>query len=134
MLGGTVINIEILVGLPGSGKTHYAEEKHNEYLSNYPCSQYTKALGKRQVYPTILDYDKYKGKYPDLASILGNYTYDEVFTFNQESFVICDGLFLTNEAQEKLVKEWVDLFNKEGGENKSNKLNIKFVYFKENRE
>ena len=134
MLGGTVINIEILVGLPGSGKTHYAEEKHNEYLSNYPCSQYTKALGKRQVYPVILDFDKYKGKYPDLVSILGNYTYDEVFTFHQESLVICDGLFLTNEAQEKLVKEWVDLFNEEGGKNKSNKLNIKFVYFKENRE
>lgn len=128
MIGGTVINVEILVGLPGSGKTYYTEEKKNEYLSGCRCDRL-----KRQVYPTILDFDKYKGKYPELSSILC-YTYNEIFLYNSESLSICDGLFLTNEQQEKLVKEWVDLFNEEGGKNKSNKLNIKFVYFKENRE
>ena len=134
MLGGTVINVEILVGLPGSGKTYYADNKELTYKRDYPCSTYTKALDKRQVNTVKLDFDKYKGKYPELVSILGVYTYDEVFTFHQESLVICDGLFLTNEAQEKLVNEWAELFNEEGGKNKSNKLNIKFVYFKENRE
>lgn len=133
MLGGTVINVEILVGLPGSGKTYYADNKELTYKRDYPCSTYTKALGKRQVNTVKLDFDKYKGKYPELARIL-YYTYNDIFLYNSESLIICDGLFLTNEVQEKLVKEWIDLFNEEGGDNKDNKLNIKFVYFNENRD
>ena len=135
MLGGTVINVEILVGLPGSGKTYYADDKSSEYAM-YHMGKYfgEKPKNKRQAYSLKLDYDEYKDKYPSLSNILGYYGYHEVFMFHPESIVICDGLFLTNDTQEKIVSEWVELFNEEGGDNKSNKLNIKFVYFNENRE
>ena len=54
MLGGTVINIEILVGLPGSGKTYYANKKEFEYKRYYPCnSYYAKVTGQRQVNTVI---------------------------------------------------------------------------------
>lgn len=135
MLGGTVINVEILVGLPGSGKTYYADNKSSEYAM-YHMDKYLgeKPKNKRQVYSLKLDYDEYKDKYPNLSKILGYYGYHEVFMFHPESIVICDGLFLTNDSQEKIVSEWVELFNEEGGNDQSNKLNIKFVYFNENRE
>lgn len=138
MLGGTIINVEVLVGLPGSGKTHYAKAKEFEYKHDYPCSRYMKWNKKRQVHTLNLDFDEYRDKYkkgyPGLNRVLGYYEHDDIFLHKPESLIICDGLFLTNEWQEKIVKEWVEMFNEEGGKDVSNKLTITFVYFKENRE
>lgn len=136
MLGGTILNVEILVGLPGSGKSFYAKKRLDNYAAYHQDKFFgAKVIKQRQVYGLNLDFDKYKDNYPGLKKVINfEGRFNEIFVFHPESLVVCDGLFLTNNAQENLVKEWVDLFNKEGGKDNDNKLNIKFVYFKENRE
>lgn len=117
MIGGTKINVDILVGLPGSGKTYYAEHvKHD-----------------KKVYFYHMDFDKYQNAYPGIGTILRkDWAYDEVFLFNSISHLVFDGLFTTNKAQMKIIQEWIDLFDQED-EHKMSKCNIKFVFFKENR-
>lgn len=136
MLGGTIINVEILVGLPGSGKSYYAKKRLDDYAAYHQDKFFgAKVIKQRQVYGLNLDFDKFKDNYPGLKKAINfEGRFSEIFVFHPESLIVCDGLFLTNEAQEKIVFEWIELFNEDGGHDESNKLNIKFVYFKENRE
>ena len=120
MINGTTINIEILVGLPGSGKTYYAQHIVN---------------GNPNIYFAHVDFDEFHPVHPGIASLLKrhNNNYGNVFYYFSESRVIFDGLFTTHTAQERIVDEWIELFNSED-ENKTCKTNIKFIYFKEDRE
>lgn len=110
MLDGTEIKIDILVGLPGSGKTYYANTMHK--------------LNDAQV----VDFDLYQKNYPGLEKIITRHC----DLWNPYIYLIFDGLFTTNDSQTKIITEWVDFLTK----NKINKCvtEIRFIYFEENRE
>lgn len=118
MLGETKINIEILVGLPGSGKTYYATHMERE----------------PNVWVRHIDLDEYHPVHPGISAILKKHgIYYEVFMLHHTSLLIFDGLLTTNVNQEKIVDEWIDIFNSEDPD-KMSSTNIKFIFFKENRE
>ena len=111
------VHIDILVGLPGSGKSYY-------------CTQ------KKKVDSSIIifDFDKYKDNYPGLVKILKEmYCISDVFSYYPTSYLIFDGLFTTNAAQEKIISEWftaIDKYDKYD----SIKTIFNFVYFNGSRE
>ena len=118
MIKGTRVDIEILVGLPGSGKTYYA--KHSGDRPN--------------VWVHHVDFDEYHPVHPGIAALLKKHgRYNEVFLFHDRSLLILDGLFTTHAAQERVVDEWIELFN-ENDPDKDCWSNIKFIFFKEDRE
>lgn len=121
MIGGTTVNIEILVGLPGSGKTYYA--------------QHLNACTGENFFVRRIDFDEYYPVHPGIMTLLKKHgVYNEVFMFNEKSLLVFDGLFTTRHAQERIVSEWInDVFDPED-ENKTCKTNIKFIYFKLNRD
>ena len=121
MLNGTTVNIEILVGLPGSGKTYYATHLN--------------ACTSKNLFVHRVDFDEYYPVHPGIKTLLKKHgAYNEVFYFNEKSLLVFDGLFTTRDAQERIVDEWISqVFAKEDQE-KTCKSNIKFIYFKLNRE
>lgn len=109
------VDIDILVGLPASGKTYYA---------NNSCDTYN----------SIIDFDYYKDTLDfSLKHVLEHkYLYNEIFKYyNERIYMIFDGLFTTKESQENIVDKWMELVNKS---HKKIQTNINFVYFIENRE
>lgn len=118
--------VEILIGLPGSGKTHYAESANNgeRFLSTFNTNT------------CYVDFDRDYNKNRSLTTILHNceFGYAIATHYNKNyNHWILDGLFLTNDAQYKLVSAIYEIckkckiFDKE-------QIDIQFVYFKENRE
>lgn len=91
--------IHILVGLPGSGKTFYANK--NKAIHNVILDYDN--LTKNEIMDDIADRYNHSGKYQ-------KYFFSEYFFEN--SYII-DGLFLTNAAQNELVKIIIDITKKD---------------------
>ena len=120
--------VEILVGLPGSGKTYYAKEQgaqpdvifadHSKETVMYICT----------------DDDAYYGRKPQtIEQIIHNHEFGRRIMcriHNWDHWII-DGLFLTNSSQRKVVGA---LYNEINKYTNDIKLKIRFVYFKEDRE
>lgn len=116
--------VEILIGLPGSGKTHYAQTINGEkFLNTY---------NNKTCY---IDFDaSYKKNYT-LTRVLMDSDFPRGILQENKNWNhwIFDGLFLTNESQKNLLDAMQDICKK-------NKvfdeyvINVRFVYFKENRE
>lgn len=81
---GTIKKIElhILCGVPGSGKTFYA----NNYRNAHNC------------YTTIVDFDEIKKKYGNNSEKISS-----VIPYKIQSFVFADGLFLDNNDVEWVI-------------------------------
>lgn len=123
------ILIEILVGLPGSGKTHYAIElgactygfscdhKNIQYVDFDRANAFAFGSPKRSVERILSDHE------------LGHWIAQR--NMNWDHWVL-DGLFLTNAAQRSVVLAINKLVKNCLWEN--DKVTIQFVYFKEDRE
>lgn len=117
--------VEILVGLPASGKTHYAQTANNgkKFLSTY---------NEKTCY---IDFDRDYNKNKSIETILRQSDFPRGIQQHNLSWNhwIIDGLFLTNESQKNLVAamfttcKMCRIFD-------DFIMNIRFVYFKENRE
>lgn len=117
--------VEILVGLPGSGKTYYAKEQGVRPDTIFADSRKEK--------PRYICTDKEYCTFRPISDII----HDREFglwimqrNHNWEHWII-DGLFLTNDIQHQVVEalnsEIIKYVN-------DIKLKIRFVYFKEGRE
>ena len=110
------IKFDILVGLPGSGKTHYASfKKREEGDSCY-----------------VIDCDYLKENYIDLDYVLNDGMLSgRIFLFEEHDHIICDGLFTTKESQknaiESIIRSYKNFFF-----TPHHQLNINFIYFNEN--
>ena len=119
--------IEILVGLPGSGKTHYAKEIGAVTDSLFSFEQ------KNLMY---INFDE------DVAYRRAPRTFKEILNSHEMGYWILhrnvywnhwvfDGLFLTNDVQRKIVLEIKNIVDKH---HIDDNIVIQFVYFKEDRE
>ncbi len=115
------ILIEILVGLPGSGKTHYAEEIGGSSvvysMQNIRYIDFDRELIYKYTFPQILR-----------ANCMA---YDIQQRKNLYNHWIFDGLFLTNVIQHQLVHAIKEQLDKR---NIKRNITIQFVYFIEDRE
>lgn len=119
--------IEILVGLPGSGKTHYAKEIGAVTDSLFSFEQ------KNLMYVNF-DEDVSCRRAPrSFKQILNDYEMGYWILHRNANWThwIFDGLFLTNAVQRKLVIEVKDIVSKY---HIDDNITIQFVYFKEDRE
>lgn len=122
--------IEILVGLPGSGKTHYAKEfgvKPDMIFSSSNCGL------------IYVDFDK--DREDSISRILKNHNFANTIKYKKKDYEhwIFDGLFLTNEAQDNVIAEIYRQLSYAGIKlskqyEDRTVINIQFVYFKEDRE
>lgn len=112
-----IIKFDILVGLPGSGKTHYASFKKREEGDSCCC----------------IDCDYLKENNIELDCIFNDDMLTNIFLLEEYDHIIFDGLFTTNESQknviETIIRSYKDFFF-----TPHHKLNINFIYFNENRE
>lgn len=118
--------VEILIGLPGSGKTHYAQSANNgeKFLSTFNSNT------------CYIDFDKdyLKREKRSFTNVLrdSSFCYSIIHHNANYNHWIIDGLFLTNETQHKLVEAIYNecthyIFDNEH-------IKIQFVYFKEDRD
>ena len=117
--------VEILVGLPGSGKTYYAKEQ-----GVHPDVIFADRSKEKAMY--ICTDKEYCKSYP-ISDIIQDCEFGWwIMQHNQNwDHWIIDGLFLTNDVQYKVV----EAINNEINKYVDNiKLKIRFVYFKEDRE
>lgn len=115
--------IEILVGLPGSGKTHYAKELGAEpggFSCNHKNVQY-------------VDFDKERRTPRTIEDTLHSYEmgYWILHRNSNWNHWVFDGLFLTNAAQRNAI---IAIKNIVKRYHIDEKINIQFVYFIEDRE
>lgn len=118
--------VEILIGLPGSGKTYYAQSANNGEKFLYTFNANT----------CYVDFDKDHNKNRSLTTILNNNDFGHTIATHYDknyNHWILDGLFLTNDAQYKLVSAIYEICKKRQIFDKE-QIDIQFVYFKENRE
>ena len=119
--------VEILVGLPGSGKTYYAKEQ-----GVHPDVCFADRSKEKAMY-ICTDKDVYYGcKSRTIEQIIHNHEFGYwiiCHNHNWDHWII-DGLFLTNNIQHKVV----DVLYNEIHKYNDIKLKIRFVYFKEDRE
>ena len=116
--------VEILVGLPGSGKTYYAKEQGVR-----PDTIFVNSLKET---PRYICTDKEYCASRPISNIIHNHEFGYRIMrrkHNWEHWII-DGLFLTNDVQHQVV-EAIGEINKHADDIK---LKIRFVYFKEDRE
>ena len=124
--------VEILVGLPGSGKTYYAKKQ-----GVHPDVCFAD-LSKEKAMYICTDKDAYYDRKPrTIEQIIHNCEFGYwimCHNTNWDHWII-DGLFLTNDVQHKVVEalnreiiKYVDKYLDDI------KLKIRFVYFKEDRE
>ena len=116
--------VEILVGLPGSGKTYYAKEcgaqpdvifaDHSKEKSMYICAD-KEYCTSRQIRDIIHEH---------------RFGYWIMRRDQNLNHWIVDGLFLTNDVQHQVVEAINAEINKHTDDIK---LKIRFVYFKEDR-
>lgn len=106
----TMAKVEIMCGLPGSGKTTYAKRRQEEIdqkANSVPRNQRVNAL-----YAAYVDMDKHmiqrgtKRKVNDVGFWLTKA--DIGYLLRVRGTVILDGLFLTQQVYEDLVKEMPD--------------------------
>lgn len=111
------INFDILVGLPGSGKTHYAFCKKREEGDSCCC----------------IDCDYLKENNIDLDCIFNDDMLTNIFLLEKYDHIIFDGLFTSTESQknviESIIRSYKDFFF-----TPHHQLNINFIYFNENRD
>lgn len=112
------IKFDILVGLPGSGKTHYASFKKREEGDS--CH--------------VIDCDWLKENHIDLDYVLNEgMLSSRIFLFEEHDHIICDGLFTTKESQknaiESIIRSYKNFFF-----TPHHQLNINFIHFNENRD
>ena len=119
--------IEILIGLPGSGKTHYAKE-NGACVDDY----WSGSIISTKVSYVNFDHRHYAGK--NVNYVLNDKFAREIIekprlykNYNVNHWIF-DGLFLTNAAQRALILAIQQA-------NKTNRhIKIQFVYFNEDRE
>jgi len=117
--------VEILVGLPGSGKTHYAKEQ-----GVHPDVIFADRSKENAMY--ICTDNGYRASRPIENIIHGHeFGYRIMHHSHNWDHWIIDGLFLTNDVQHKVVDA---LYNEIKKYINDIKLKIRFVYFKEDRE
>ena len=120
--------VEILVGLPGSGKTYYAKEQ-----GVHPDVCFADRSKEKAMY-ICTDKDTYYGRKPrTIEQIIYNHEFGYWIMHRNQNWDhwIIDGLFLTNDVQHKVV----EALNREIAKYADDiKLKIRFVYFKEDRE
>lgn len=120
--------VEILVGLPGSGKTYYAKEQ-----GVHPDVCFADRSKEKAMY-ICTDKDAYYGRKPrTIEQIIYNHEFGRWIMCRNRNWDhwIIDGLFLTNDVQHKVVDALYNEINKYIDDIK---LKIRFVYFKEDRE
>jgi len=120
--------VEILVGLPGSGKTYYAKEQ-----GVHPDVCFADRSKEKAMY-ICTDKDAYYGRKPrTIEQIIHNHEFGRWIMYHNQNWDhwIIDGLFLTNDVQHKVVDALYNEINKYIDDIK---LKIRFVYFKEDRE
>lgn len=115
--------IEILIGLPGSGKTHYAKElgaKPGLFSCDHKNVQY-------------VDFDKERRTSRTIDGTLHDYEmgYWILHRNTNWNHWVLDGLFLTNAAQHNVILAIKNIVDKHRIDDK---LTIQFVYFKEDRD
>ena len=119
--------VEILVGLPGSGKTYYAKEQ-----GVHPDVIFADRSKEKAMY-ICTDKDAYYDRKPrTIEQIIHNHEFGHWImrhNHNWDHWII-DGLFLTNDVQHKVV----DALYNEIHKYNDIKLKIRFIYFKEDRE
>ena len=119
--------VEILVGLPGSGKTYYAKEQ-----GVHPDVIFADRSKEKAMY--ICTDKEYCASRPiPIKDIIAGHSFGYWIAHRNKNWDhwIIDGLFLTNDVQHKVV----DALNREIGKYvDAIKLKIRFVYFKEDRE
>lgn len=122
--------VEILVGLPGSGKTYYAKEQ-----GAYPDVIFADCSKEKAMY-ICTDKDIYCYR-RTIDQIIHNHGFGRwimCHDYNWDHWII-DGLFLTNDDQYKVVDALYNEINKYIEYIIDDiKLKIRFVYFKEDRE
>lgn len=123
--------VEILVGLPGSGKTYYAKEQ-----GVHPDICFADRSKEKAMYiNTDIDtyYYYHNNKPRTIGQIIHNYDFGHriiCHNYNWDHWII-DGLFLINDVQYKVV----EALNHEIIKHIDDiKLKIRFVYFEEDRE
>lgn len=116
--------VEILVGLPGSGKTYYAKEQ-----GVHPDVCFADRSKEKAMY--ICTDKEYRTSRP-IEDIIHGYEFGYWITHHNHNWNhwIIDGLFLTNDVQHKVVEALYNEIHKYN----DIKLKIRFVYFKEDRE
>lgn len=120
--------VEILVGLPGSGKTYYAKEQGAQPDAIFADHS------KEKVMYICTDNDAYYGRKPQtIEQLIHNHEFEYWITHHNQNWDhwIIDGLFLTNDVQHKVIDA---LYNEINKYTNDIKLKIRFVYFKEDRE
>ena len=117
--------VEILVGLPGSGKTYYAKEQ-----GVHPDVIFADRSKEKAMY--ICTDEEYCKSRP-IKDIIAGHSFGYWIAHRNQNWDhwIIDGLFLTNDVQHQVVEalnyEIIKYVN-------DIKLKIRFVYFKEDRE
>ena len=121
------MRFEILVGLPGSGKSYYAETTRNKIMEHY-----NNYFGGEFV--TIVDFDKYRREpHMNIRGVMNSWymaskAMDEKRVQHTYFF---DGLFLTNKVLHDVLHEMYTYFN---DARVTPMPTVKLVYFRENRE
>ena len=118
--------VEILVGLPGSGKTYYAKEQ-----GVHPDVCFADRSKEKAMY-ICADKDAYYDRKPrTIEQIIHNHEFGYWIIHHNQNWDhwIIDGLFLTNDIQHKVI----DALYNEIYKYNDIKLKIRFVYFKEDR-
>jgi len=117
--------VEILIGLPGSGKTYYAKEQ-----GVHPDVCFADRSKEKAMY--ICTDKEYCASRPIMDIIHGHEFGRWIMCHNCNwNHWIIDGLFLTNDVQHKVV----EALNCEIAKYADDiKLKIRFIYFKEDRE
>lgn len=119
---GTVKNIHILVGLPGSGKTSWAISQLKHYKDRlYDCDAYIK--NKQYTNENIRETLVNEGHYASI--VLNGY---------EESNIYVDGLFLTESAVETVIDSTFEMMSHYSSHDRANTINFIIEQWDCNRE
>jgi hypothetical protein len=109
------VNIDILIGLPGSGKTYYCDDIRKNYNENV----------------MYLDFDEL----PCVECFkLPQNEINNIFRYNVIDRILVDGLFTTIESQNKIVEKFIELYKQHKNDKRHVAFHFNFIYFNEDRE
>ena len=109
------VNIDILIGLPGSGKTYYCDDIRKNFNENV----------------MYLDFDEL----PCIECFkLPQNEINNIFRYNVIDRILVDGLFTTIESQNKIVEKFIELYKQHKNDKRHVAFHFNFIYFNEDRE